>query len=176
MTTCNSTLSNGEPCNAPALNNGACCRHHDPNRPHPQAQSRLRECQPLQLPPLHDKPGVFSAIVEVVHAISERRIKRSEGGTLLFGLQLASSLISELDQMALPHLDGQYDGSSARRSAQEMVNSPEQIERLEQRRRSLKAAGNNSYVPTQQDMNGFMANFECANARKLAKIIAAKRE
>jgi hypothetical protein len=173
MTTCSATLASGEPCNAPAINNRNSCRHHDPNRPHKQAQSRSRESQPLELPPLVNKNGVLSAIVEVIHAISERRVKRSEGGTLLFGLQMASSIMTELDQMAPPYPDEEYDSNPAHPVVE--ANSPELIEKLEQRRKRLQEAGNNSYVPTAKEMTGFMSNFECANAKKLVESIAARR-
>ena len=169
MTTCNHALANGERCNAPALNNCSTCRHHDPSRPHPQSRPRSPEYQPLELPPLTDKHGILSAIVEVIHAISERRIKRSEGGTLLFGLQMASNLMTELDQMPRDP-EEEYDSS-----AEQHVNSPGQISKLEHRRERFQAAGINAYVPTQQDMQGFMTGFECANAKKLAERIAAKR-
>ncbi|HTM17948.1 MAG TPA: hypothetical protein VL135_13625 [Terracidiphilus sp.] len=174
MTTCSHTLANGQPCNAPALNNCSTCRHHDPNRPHTEAQPRAREYQPLHLPPLVNKNGVLAAIAEVIHAISERRIKRSEGGTMLFGLQLASRLMTELDQMPLS--EEEYADASANLPASELMNSPENLEKLEERRATLAAAGNHWYVPSQEEMKGFMANFECANAEKLAKIIAAKRD
>jgi len=168
MTTCTSTLANGEPCNGPALNNHSTCRHHQPD--HTCSNSRSPQYQRLELPDLNNRKGVVRAIVEVIHAISERRIKRSEGGTLLYGLQLASSLMEELDPWG-PDPEEMYDDDSAHPD-----DAQESIHRLEERRRSLRAAGNNSYVPTTEDMKGFMHKFECVNAKKLVERIAAKRD
>lgn len=170
MTTCNSILASGEPCAAPALNNFVNCRHHQPGHACNCNSSRPSQYKPLELPPLVSKHSILAAIVEVIHAISERRIKRSDGGTLIYGLQLASRLMTEIDEMG-PDAEEEYDANPA-----PAIDSPESIEKLERRRQELRAAGDDSYVPTLEDMKGFMHRFECVNAGKLVARIAAKRD
>jgi len=181
-TTCKSTLATGEPCNAPAINKCFSCRHHDPSHPHRTAQPRRRESEPLELPPLVDKGGVLTAVVEVIQAVSERRIKRSEGGTLLFGLQLAGSLMNQIDE------EGAYPGDFAEPIEQEprqpsQPSRPTQPSQPKQRtgpsasiQKSPGIPGIDFYRPTPQDDAEFLAIFETGNMEELVKQIAAKRD
>jgi hypothetical protein len=174
-TTCKSTLATGEPCNAPAINKCFSCRHHDPSHPHKTAQPRRRESEPLELPPLVDKCGILSAVVEVVRAVSERRMKRSEGGTLLFGLQLAGSLMNQIDE------EGAYPGDFAEpiEPASEAALPSQSTQRTGPSasiQKSPGIPGIDFYRPTPQDDAEFLAIFETGNMEELVKQIAAKRD
>jgi len=89
-TECTHLLASSEKCQAPAVSGSSLCRHHHPRN---GAESHT----PFSLPPFSDRSSLLFAISEVLHATSERRIKRSDAGTLLFGLQLASKVMSDID-------------------------------------------------------------------------------
>jgi hypothetical protein len=80
----------GQKCHAPAVNGSSLCRHHRP-------RNCAEHHAPLSLPPISDRSSLLVAIFEVLQAISERRISRADAGTLLFGLQMASRVMSEID-------------------------------------------------------------------------------
>ena len=90
---CLQTLENGQRCNAPATDTSKYCRHHDPAQPAKEASA---EMEPLNLPPVVDRPAALAAINIVLQALGEGRIKRSVADTLLSAIKLAVRLISEI--------------------------------------------------------------------------------
>ena len=102
-TRCLQALNNGEQCNAPAVNGTLFCRHHDPQREidferEEERKLQLRRSQPFALPSFHDKVGVLEAIKAVLNALADRKIKRSEAQTYLYGLKFAAQLMDEIEQ------------------------------------------------------------------------------
>ena len=85
---CTHILPSGQKCKAPAVSGSSLCRHHSPRK-------HLSETTPFVLPEFDDRRSLLHAVTEVLHAASLRRIKRSEAGTFLFGLQLVSRLMGD---------------------------------------------------------------------------------
>jgi hypothetical protein len=173
---CNSTLANGDPCNAPATNNNSCCRHHDPGRPRESTRARSCQSQPLELPPLTDKHGIFCAVIEVIHAVSQRRIKRSEGGTLLFGLQFASSLMNELNEMAPPNLDQETDTNPDPQLLLDPNKLSADIAKLGETRRKRETEGHVAYTPGPADERELMELFDKGRIEEYLQLFLAKQE
>lgn len=98
---CSQSLTNGQRCNAPAVNGSRFCRHHDPQRPLKPAKEESRDSEPLILPPLVDKPSILAALNVVLHALAEGRIKRSVAGTLLSAIKFANRLLTEIAEAGL---------------------------------------------------------------------------
>jgi hypothetical protein len=88
-TECSCLLASGEKCHAPAVAGSSLCRHHRPRK-------HAEQHTPLKLPHLNDRSSILFAISEVLHAVSEHRITRKDAGTLLFGLQMASTVVTEI--------------------------------------------------------------------------------
>lgn len=88
---CTRLLASGQKCKAPAMKGAVLCRHHHPHKP-------ARQDRRLVLPPLQDQSSVLYAATEIVQAIADRRIKRSDAATLLFGLQLAGNLMRDIEK------------------------------------------------------------------------------
>ena len=63
----------------------------------------------LKLPLLNSKNNLLVAVGEVLRAMAERRIKRSEADTFLCGLKFASRLMTEIDREAESHSTGADD-------------------------------------------------------------------
>ncbi|HXS76371.1 MAG TPA: hypothetical protein VN753_09350 [Terracidiphilus sp.] len=98
---CSQHLTDGQRCNAPAVNGSTFCRHHDPQRPPRPVEKESGGNEPLVLPPLTDKYSVLLALDEIIHALAEGRIKRSVAETLLSGMKLVSRLVNELTEEGL---------------------------------------------------------------------------
>jgi len=98
---CTHSLSNGNPCNAPAVNGSKFCRHHDPQRPLRPVQEEPRDNEHLVLPLMEDPWAVLIALNEVIHALAEGRIKHSVAATLLSGIKLVSRLVNQLIEKGL---------------------------------------------------------------------------
>lgn len=99
---CYQSLDNGQRCNAPAIHGSRFCRHHDSQRvslkePKPKAT----ESEPLNLPPLVDKPSMLAALNIVALALAEGRIKRSVAHTLISAIKLADRLLTEITEAGL---------------------------------------------------------------------------
>lgn len=92
---CYQSLDNGQRCSAPAIHGSRFCRHHDSQRPK-QAAAESRDSEPLELPPLLDKPSMLVALNQVAQALAAGRIKRSVAATLLSCIKLANRLITEI--------------------------------------------------------------------------------
>jgi len=93
---CLQALDNGQ-CKAPAVDGSRFCRHHDPHRPK-QGNAEARDTEPLDLPPLLDRPSMLVALNQVAQALAANRIKRSVAGTLLSCIKLASRLVTEIGE------------------------------------------------------------------------------
>ena len=174
-TQCAQTLASGEPCHAPAISTGSRCRHHDPERPRKAA----RESQPLNLPPLVNKTNLLAAITEVLSAMGERRIKRSEGGTLLYGLQLAGRLMTELDQ-TIPNSYLADDSVTPPAEPVEDLPSPkpnrlsEPVTEFGRMRKKLEAEGHVFFTPTAEDQRKMMALLDKGKVNQLTELYMAK--
>ena len=109
-TQCLQSLMNGERCQAPAVNGTLFCRHHDPQKEiEYERKLKQRQTEPFQLPDFDDKRGLFIAIKSVLHAFSDRKIKRSEAETYLYGLKMADKVMTALDEAAHSPLAELFD-------------------------------------------------------------------
>lgn len=90
---CSHVLISGQKCQAPAVKGSTLCRHHQPHK-------RARADRRLVLPPLNDQCSVLCATVEIVQAMAERRMKRSDAATLLYGLRLTANLMHDIENAA----------------------------------------------------------------------------
>jgi len=99
-TQCTHTLATGETCNAPAVSGTPHCRHHYPQSPLKEASPPVAEN--FALPPIQNKDGILAAIIEVLNAMADRRIKRSEAETFIHGLKFAARLMTEIDEECIP--------------------------------------------------------------------------
>ena len=91
---CTHILASGRKCKAPAVAGSSLCRHHRPRR--------HVELTRFVLPEFEDHRSLFRAISAVLHAASRRRIRRSEAGTYLFGLQLAARFMPHFSPLSEP--------------------------------------------------------------------------
>jgi len=101
-TQCTHTLATGEPCNAPAVSGTPFCRHHYPQLPLKDPKPSPPVADNFTLPPIRDKACILAAIIEVLNAMADRRIKRSEAETFIRGLKFAARLMTEIDEECIP--------------------------------------------------------------------------
>ena len=101
-TQCTHTLATGEPCNAPAVSGTPFCRHHYPQLPLKDPKPSPPVADNFTLPPIRDKACILAAIIEVLNAMADRRIKRSEAETFIHGLKFAARLMTEIDEECIP--------------------------------------------------------------------------
>jgi hypothetical protein len=101
-TNCTHTLATGEPCNAPAVSGTPFCRHHYPQLPLKDPKPSPPVADNFTLPPIRDKACILAAIIEVLNAMADRRIKRSEAETFIHGLKFAARLMTEIDEECIP--------------------------------------------------------------------------
>ena len=101
-TQCTHTLATGEPCNAPAVSGTPFCRHHYPQLPLKDPKPSPPVPEKFELPPIRDKDSILAAIIEVLNAMADRRIKRSEAETFIRGLKFAARLMTEIDEECIP--------------------------------------------------------------------------
>lgn len=87
---CAHLLESGQKCKAPAVIGGSLCRHHQPGKPANEL--------PFEMPAIEDKSGLLFVVLELVEALFEHRINRSDARTLFAGLQLAFKLMSDIDK------------------------------------------------------------------------------
>jgi len=156
-TPCTHILPSGQKCNAPALNGGSLCRHHRPRKR--SDRSLPIESAPFVLPVFEDSRGLLRAVTDVLNAMSERRIKRSEGGTFLFGLQIASRLISDLAS-GCPPTGACFDSpSDLRRPAEEEFSR-------EPRQESFAGDPQNFHEPTIEEAEQFLAAMQSSTVEQ----------
>jgi hypothetical protein len=101
-TNCTHTLATGEACNAPAVSGTPFCRHHYPQLPLKDPKPSPPVPEKFELPPIRDKDSILAAIIEVLNAMADRRIKRSEAETFIHGLKFAARLMTEIDEECIP--------------------------------------------------------------------------
>jgi len=101
-TNCTHTLATGEACNAPAVSGTPFCRHHYPQLPLKDPKPSPPVADNFTLPPIRDKACILAAIIEVLNAMADRRIKRSEAETFIHGLKFAARLMTEIDEECIP--------------------------------------------------------------------------
>jgi hypothetical protein len=101
-TNCTHTLATGEACNAPAVSGTPFCRHHYPQLPLKDPKPSPPVPEKFELPPIRDKDSILAAIIEVLNAMADRRIKRSEAETFIRGLKFAARLMTEIDEECIP--------------------------------------------------------------------------
>lgn len=110
---CLQALNNGEQCNAPAINGSHFCRHHDPQTIREQLKTKSRDNHPpFALPLLQDKSSVLHAINEVLRALADRLIKRSEADTFIHGIKFAARVIAEIEQSGGAIESGQFNSAA----------------------------------------------------------------
>lgn len=132
---CAHLLASGQKCKAPAVSGSSLCRHHHPGK-------RTDEPAPFVMPPIQDQSGLLFAVTELLEAMSERRIKRSDAGTFLFGIQLAAKLMSDIDKDVIRAF--RAGGDIDDRWASVEVDQPGSNETIEDARAFLADAQNTS--------------------------------
>jgi len=78
------------------------CRHHYPQLPLKDPKPSPPVADNFTLPPIRDKACILAAIIEVLNAMADRRIKRSEAETFIHGLKFAARLMTEIDEECIP--------------------------------------------------------------------------
>lgn len=96
---CRHILPSGQKCKSPALRKRPFCYFHSHMRERSQAPLP-RQGTPFVLPSLEDSRGILVAVMEILGAMGQGRLKRSEASTYLYGLQIAGQLVARIDQTA----------------------------------------------------------------------------
>lgn len=172
---CTHLLTPGQQCQAPAVTGSSFCRHHDPRKRIEAAQQG--ESEPFVLPELEDSRSLLRAVNEVLHAMSERRIKRSEGGTLLFGLQLASKFMHEIETQGLSPLPpagfepgGELDPDESGPEADEAESASAESEE------PVDSAAEQFYMPTPEETLELFHTLQTGNVEDVLDQWEAKRD
>jgi len=86
-------MPNGLLCKSPALRDRSYCYFHQNLHATVRAsREKKREDDTIQFASIEDAAGIQIALTQVVDAMNASRINRRHGGTLIYGLHLASSL------------------------------------------------------------------------------------
>ena len=93
---CQHVRLNGEPCTQPARRNSDFCRFHDAAMKPLPAAHNLND----QLPVLEDADAIQIAIMRLLRYLMKGPVDRKDIGTLLYGLQLASTNLVRRRQLA----------------------------------------------------------------------------
>jgi len=118
---CLQALDNGQ-CKAPVVDGSKFCRHHDPQRPK-QVSAEAGDIEPLDLPPLLDRPSMLVALNQVAQALAANRIKRSVAVTLLAYIKLASRLVTEIGEAGSPGLPAHQNRDESLRDLDELLDA-----------------------------------------------------
>jgi hypothetical protein len=94
---CRHILPSGQKCKSPALRKRPFCYFHSHLRDRSDAPPP-RPDTPFVLPSLEDSRGLLVAVMEVLKAMGQGRIKRSEAATYLYGLQIAGQLVARIEK------------------------------------------------------------------------------
>jgi len=90
---CRHIMPNGLLCKSPALRDRSYCYFHQNLHATVRAsREKKREDDTIQFASIEDAAGIQIALTQVVDAMNASRINRRHGGTLIYGLHLASSL------------------------------------------------------------------------------------
>ena len=172
---CFHTLDNGQRCSAPAIMGSKFCRLHDLERSPKPARQESREPDPLNLPLIVDKPSSLAAVNEVLQAMSERRIKRSEAQTLLSGIRFAARLAVEIAEEGLTQLP-----ALPARHIQPMRNDRPQSARTDDKLALALAAAADQRKPTPfstpRPSSAFQSEVDPETARIVKELVAQSHE
>ena len=90
---CRHIMPNGLLCKSPALRDRSYCYfHQNLHATLRDSREKKREDDTIQFASIEDAAGIQIALTQVVDAMNASRINRWHGGTLIYGLHLASSL------------------------------------------------------------------------------------
>jgi len=90
---CRHIMPNGLLCKSPALRDRSYCYFHQNLHVTLRAsREKKKEDSTIQFASIEDAAGIQIALTQVVDALAASRIDRRQGGTLIYGLHLASSL------------------------------------------------------------------------------------
>ena len=90
---CRHIMPNGLLCKSPALRDRSYCYFHQNLHATVRAsREKKKEDTTIQFASIEDAAGIQIALTQVVDAMNASRINRRQGGTLIYGLHLASSL------------------------------------------------------------------------------------
>jgi len=90
---CRHIMPNGLLCKSPALRDRSYCYfHQNLHATLRDSREKKREDDTIQFASIEDAAGIQIALTQVVDAMNAYRINRRHGGTLIYGLHLASSL------------------------------------------------------------------------------------
>jgi hypothetical protein len=93
---CQHVRLNGARCTQPARRNSDFCRFHDAAMKPLPAAHNLND----QLPVLEDADSIQIAIIRLLRYLMKGPIDRKDIGTLLYGLQLASTNLARTNRLA----------------------------------------------------------------------------
>ena len=92
---CRHILLSGHKCRAAALKGKAFCYHHLFSRR--LARTAPASSEPLVLPSIEEPSGVAAALNQVLRQHASNRMDRQKAQTLLYGLQIAASIVRKSD-------------------------------------------------------------------------------
>jgi outer membrane murein-binding lipoprotein Lpp len=96
---CRHIMPRGVKCQSPALKGKFYCYYHEKLHTYTQDGTRV-DRSPLCLPSIEDARGIQLALMQIMGSIATRRLDPREGGSLLYGLQLALQALDRVS--ALP--------------------------------------------------------------------------
>ena len=94
---CRHILPRGTKCKSPALRDRIYCYFHDRLR-HFEQDGKRDTSEPLFLPSLEDARGIQMAISQILAALGSGRLETRKAGLYLYGLQLATQLLTQLPE------------------------------------------------------------------------------
>lgn len=94
---CRHILPRGTKCKSPALRGRVYCYFHDRLQRFEQDGQRDTS-EPLFLPSLEDARGIQMAISQILAALGSGRLDNRKAGLYLYGLQLATQLLTQLPE------------------------------------------------------------------------------
>jgi hypothetical protein len=94
---CRQIQSSGQKCKSPAVRNTSFCFFHGNVRKLADAPPPPQDT-PFVLPFIEDSRGILLAVNQTFQAMGQGRIKRSEAGTYLYGIQIAAKVIARIEQ------------------------------------------------------------------------------
>ncbi len=95
---CRHVFTDGHRCASPCLRHEPFCYyHHTTRRPVENLPARRRRTATFVLPELEDRASIQLALFELLQRIASNDIDPKRAGHLLFGLQIATSLLPKVD-------------------------------------------------------------------------------
>ncbi len=100
---CRHVFTDGHRCASPCLRHEPFCYyHHTTRRPVENPCARRRRGTTFTLPELEDRTAIQLALGEVLQRIAANEIDPKRAGQLLYGLQIAATLLPKVDPKAKP--------------------------------------------------------------------------